>query len=208
MTYIEFIENCRSKDYTGLVTHCHHIIPRSQGGSNDESNLINLSVHDHFWAHLYYAQETKKCMSAPHLILKSFCAKSDFTEEEWNYAVIKSLKILSDSRKGTIFSEEHRKKLSEKKIGNLINLGRKATPEQREKMKNAKLGKPGAKYGKKVSPEGRLNISKAGIGNKNALGWKPTEDQINKMRNAKLGKSWKLVDGKRVWFEKEKINDL
>jgi len=32
-------------------THKHHIIPRHMGGTNDLSNLIELSVADHAEAH-------------------------------------------------------------------------------------------------------------------------------------------------------------
>jgi hypothetical protein len=160
MKYYEFLENCKVKSYDGLVTNIHHIIPRSQGGSKEDCNLIKLSVHDHFWAHVYYAQEFKKCVSAPHLILKSFCAKKDFSELEWNEAAKIALLILSEGRKGITFSDEHRNLLSIKKIGN-----------------------------------------------KNGCGWKPNEEQLEKMRNAKLGKGWKLIDGKRVWFDKENYHE-
>ena len=34
-----------------LYTERHHIIPRSMGGTDDESNLILLTVEEHFVAH-------------------------------------------------------------------------------------------------------------------------------------------------------------
>ena len=34
-----------------VVTHRHHIIPKHRGGSDDESNLIELSISDHAEAH-------------------------------------------------------------------------------------------------------------------------------------------------------------
>ena len=34
-----------------MVKHQHHIIPKHQGGSDDESNLIELSIADHAEAH-------------------------------------------------------------------------------------------------------------------------------------------------------------
>ena len=30
----------------------HHIIPKSEGGSNDKSNLVNLTAREHYIAHL------------------------------------------------------------------------------------------------------------------------------------------------------------
>jgi hypothetical protein len=40
----------------GLLTSGHHILPRSLGGSDHPSNLINLSPEDHFFAHLLLAR--------------------------------------------------------------------------------------------------------------------------------------------------------
>ena len=34
-----------------MIKHIHHIIPKHQGGTNDESNLIRLSIADHAEAH-------------------------------------------------------------------------------------------------------------------------------------------------------------
>jgi hypothetical protein len=34
-----------------IYTHRHHIIPKHQGGSDDPSNLIELTVEDHAIAH-------------------------------------------------------------------------------------------------------------------------------------------------------------
>lgn len=39
------------KEGNGQVEE-HHIIPKSFGGTNDEHNLINLSLKEHFFAHL------------------------------------------------------------------------------------------------------------------------------------------------------------
>lgn len=34
----------------------HHIIPRSEGGTNDKSNLVNLTAREHYIAHLLLAK--------------------------------------------------------------------------------------------------------------------------------------------------------
>tara|TARA_B110000908_G_C9958818_1_gene315880 strand:+ start:66 stop:614 length:549 start_codon:yes stop_codon:yes gene_type:complete len=40
-----------------LLTHKHHIIPRHAGGTDDPSNLVELSVADHALAHLALYEE-------------------------------------------------------------------------------------------------------------------------------------------------------
>ena len=43
------------------MKHIHHIIPKHAGGSNDPSNLIELSIKDHSDAHrLLYEKYGKK----------------------------------------------------------------------------------------------------------------------------------------------------
>lgn len=41
----------RKTDKLEEVTHRHHIVPRYEGGSDDESNLIRLPIKDHATAH-------------------------------------------------------------------------------------------------------------------------------------------------------------
>lgn len=49
--YIKFIESCRVQDLGDTYRESHHIIPQALGGSNDESNLINLTARQHYIAH-------------------------------------------------------------------------------------------------------------------------------------------------------------
>ena len=63
-------------------------------------------------------------------------------------------------------------------------------------------GKNNPLFGKHHSEETRRKMSKAKKGKKR----KPfTEDTRRKISEAKKGKSWKIVDGKRVWYSKEVI---
>ena len=65
MNYNEFIDQCKQNPPKGFY-HIHHIIPRYKGGTDDPSNLIKLSIHDHAYAHYLLAQE--------HDWLKNICS--------------------------------------------------------------------------------------------------------------------------------------
>lgn len=58
--YVEFIEECKMKNYETNHIHKHHILPRFMGGSDDVSNLVELSVSDHFEAHKLLAENVDK----------------------------------------------------------------------------------------------------------------------------------------------------
>lgn len=55
MNYIKIYNNIIQKrtifPYTGYVEK-HHIVPRSLGGTDDKTNLVNLSAKEHFICHL------------------------------------------------------------------------------------------------------------------------------------------------------------
>lgn len=48
--YNRFIDALKDQKVSGEV-EIHHIVPRSLGGSNDESNLIKLTLRQHYIAH-------------------------------------------------------------------------------------------------------------------------------------------------------------
>lgn len=57
-TFIENILNTRGRFACGEEYHeCHHIIPKSCGGTNDKDNLIDLFAKEHFIAHKLLALE-------------------------------------------------------------------------------------------------------------------------------------------------------
>lgn len=50
--YEQFINECREKnDSKDVVLEKHHIVPRHAGGTDEPSNIINLSIKDHVFAH-------------------------------------------------------------------------------------------------------------------------------------------------------------
>jgi HNH endonuclease len=51
--YHLIIDNARSRTLSqGVYIECHHIIPRSLGGTDDSSNLVKLTAREHFICHL------------------------------------------------------------------------------------------------------------------------------------------------------------
>ncbi len=55
--YKEFIQQCKVKEYDpSLVLHRHHIIPKSFGGNDDETNIVRVSVEDHVICHSLFAK--------------------------------------------------------------------------------------------------------------------------------------------------------
>ena len=49
--YNQLINKARSRTFIEGYTEIHHIIPKSEGGTDDEDNLVELTPKEHFVAH-------------------------------------------------------------------------------------------------------------------------------------------------------------
>ena len=49
--YYSIVERAKSREKIGY-TETHHILPRSMGGSNEQSNLVELTAREHYICHL------------------------------------------------------------------------------------------------------------------------------------------------------------
>ena len=149
MNYEEFIEYNRHKDQ-GEYTHKHHIVPKSMGGTDDESNLITLSWLTHYYAHYLLAKEHPEDAE----LQKYFKMKG--TIDDWlhwcylgyKYQTDKTTHPLygkhhseetrrkqSEANKGMVFSEEHKENLSKAMVGNSNKKGHKDSEEVKRKTK-------------------------------------------------------------------------
>jgi hypothetical protein len=100
------------------MKHFHHIIPKHLGGTDDSSNLIELTVEEHAEAHrILYETYGRWQDRLAWVGLAGLAPKAELVRE-----------AISLANTGRISP----------------NKGKKASPELREKMRIAKLGK---KYG-------------------------------------------------------------
>lgn len=123
--YLKFIEECRRKDYTGMITHKHHIIPITmteyyEGDNiNDSKNILKISCEDHFLAHWILAN----CFDTGHHYFESNLRACGLLFK-WAKNPEKVREAISLSRKGKYFqTQEQRNALSEKMKGNQYALG-------------------------------------------------------------------------------------
>ena len=94
----------------------HHILPRSLGGSNDKSNLVELTAREHFIVHMLLCKFTVGV--ARRSMLYAFKAMSYYIKDGRDYKI--HSRIASKLRAELKFSDEHKQKMSEKKLGRII----------------------------------------------------------------------------------------
>jgi hypothetical protein len=97
-----------------MVKHLHHIIPRHMGGTDNPSNLIELSVEQHAEAHRKLWETHGKWEDRlAWLGLMGLAPKAELAAE----AVRQSNRTRNHPLKGKTFSAEYRAKLSRAKLG-------------------------------------------------------------------------------------------
>ena len=161
LTYIDFINSiiqARGRFACGEEYHeRHHIIPKCMNGTDDEDNLIDLFAREHFIAHKLLAQENPNNKK----LIYAWCMMSVVNNNQHRYELTSDeyeelRKAHSDAisgqnnpmwgkignRNGQYHTEESKKKMSERQLGESNSFyGKRHTDETRKKMSESRSGK-------------------------------------------------------------------
>ena len=155
--YDKLIHKAKERDMVDGYTEVHHIIPKSEGGSDDKDNLVVLTGREHFIAHkiLWMENPTNFSRAATyHMMSNRRGIKWGATYEEVRKVFIgenhpfkqKSNRIKQlESVMGKPKSDEHKKKISE------ANKGKPKSAEHTANMKANlpnRSGSNNSNYGK------------------------------------------------------------
>ena len=175
------------------IYHRHHIVPRHMGGTDDPSNLVDLTVEQHAEAHrLLYEEHGKEEDRLAWLGLSGQIGKEE---------IIRKQKLIGAQKGGTVAQQKHGKRLVEnlrqvqrhlwkhdkeyrnKQFENLKQMREKAqSPEARKKQKET-LWKNNHQQGERNSQYGTMWIT-------------------NGTNNKKLKKSEPIPDG---WYKGRRL---
>ena len=137
------------------LTHIHHIVPRHMGGSNDPSNLVELSVEEHALAHKRLYEEFGRHEDR----IAWLTLSGQITKEAARREVVS---LVNTGRK---FTAEHRKKLSDAHKGHKHSEATKQ--KQREASLRLGLKPPSGRRGPR-SEEVKRKLS---LANKGQIPW-------------------------------------
>jgi len=161
--YDQIIDRARDRELD-CYRERHHVTPKCLGGSDNKSNLVELTAREHFICHwllsrmhpeepkLSYAFWMMSTSKRPNRYRPSSRA---YEEAKQLQSTLRSLQLL-----GHTTSEETRKKISKS------NRGKKRTEEERKKMSDAQKGKIGTWNGRTHSEESKQKMREKKLGNK------------------------------------------
>jgi hypothetical protein len=191
---VEVAESKYSRWYEALITkaqnrtiegyvECHHIIPRSIGGSNSGANLVNLTAKEHYIAHAllwkmkFPSPYHSKMSYALRLMIFGAGTKKQLRNYKSHSRIYESVRLE--------FSQYHSKNMSGE---NNPFYGKKHTQESINKALRTKneTGNHGFKFkqGHKLSAETIKKISIANTGRTWDKIFSPEELQIRKQKRS------------------------
>ena len=172
--YYSIIKNRLDNPVEGYVER-HHIVPKSEGGTDNDDNIVALTAREHYIAHLLLAKiyNDYKMWHAVNLMSR-LNAKVKINSRLYEMVRINSARTHSEFMKG---------KPS-------WNKGKKMSEEQKRKLSDANKGK-------KMSEEAKKKISIKNKGKNNPMFGKsswPNDTQKYEMRRLKMIQSLKSLE--------------
>ena len=183
--YDQLIDRARNRTIEGYVER-HHIVPKSLGGTNEKSNLVDLTAREHLIAHMLLPRFAEN--------------KAPMWQALWCMVHMGEVKLT-----GRLYEQV---KIEFRGICKSLNKGRKRSPETLAKMSAAKKGRKlspehiakmsATRKGRKMSPEFCAKMSDTRKGRKSSpetcakmsaarKGIKKTPEHIAKISAARKG---------------------
>lgn len=206
-TYNKLIAAARTQQLDGYY-ETHHIVPRAEGGSDDKTNLVNLTARQHYIAHLLLAKiynDVKMYSALVYMRCGNKFVKRNFKFNSRLYEKMREefAKKVSNSRKGKHHYNNGKISVYCADCPNGFVPGR--MPYSEEALANMKLGSQSEKQkaaaranfqkaaamnkGKTFSEEHRRRIGESVKGEKNGMyGKHLSEETKQKMSKALKGR--------------------
>jgi len=193
MNYFKIYQNlvikAQSRNSLSGYVEIHHIIPRSMGGSDIDSNLVKMTAREHFVAHLLLA----KMYGGPMLTALWYMtnkSKGSLGSRTYSWLKEENAERMSIILSGKTKSPEHLAKISES-----LKVSERAR-EQREANHEAMRGKSNSHKGQQQNPEwiekrvSKLKGQSRSDETKEKMGaWIRTTETKDKIRKSRIGKS-------------------
>ena len=175
--YDMIIENAKNRRLTGYKER-HHIIPKSLGGNNELTNLVDLTAREHFICHRLLPRFVigtfykKKMLNAlGKFIQENSKQQRHLTSKQYEVA----RKAISEANRNRVYTKEMREKMSLAQLGrtpwNKGKVGVQVYPkEAKEKLKELYVNKSfNERYTEERAESIRQKISSTKIGHKTGM---------------------------------------
>lgn len=163
--YGALVERARNRTLAGIYTERHHVIPRCMGGSDDRSNLVDLTAEEHYVAHQLLVK------IFPHkygLVVATLMMSKNVTGNKAYGWLMRRIDAARKDPQVRMMMSEITKKLwlnpEWKENQRAARRGKKQSIECRQKRSESTKGERAHWYGKKFSEEHRQRLVESFVG--------------------------------------------
>lgn len=227
--YCKLIQNNSISNDADVVCEGHHIVPKCflpKEFISDTENIVYLSCEDHLLAHklLYECTKDKKMLYAVYQMSNTYKLKvSQQFFENVSFTQIREAakKMSSEVQKGKVFTEEHKKHLSESHKGYVMpqsqrdsisasNAGKIKDETWRKHLSESHKGRINRKYGTIMvhKEDKELQVWKDELTEYFSQGWQLGRKKINYKSGNIKDYVWMTNDEKNTRVHKDKVPDL
>lgn len=139
-------------------TESHHITPKCMGGSDDRTNLVDLTAREHFVIHQLLVKIYPKHKGIIYAARTMTLGPRRMNNRLYEWLKIKFANALSEEMKGNTLSKFRRSEATKKKMSDAQK------KRWREKPESFNLTNQQTGSRKPMSPETKKKISEAGMG--------------------------------------------
>jgi hypothetical protein len=180
------------------MKHKHHIIPRHVGGSNDPSNLIELTVEEHAQAHKKLWEEDGRWQDyVAWQGLSGIIISKEVHSEATKLGMKHWWNNLTEEQK-----QEYKQKCSKRPDNYIPHTGHTYTHSETAKMKISEFQKS---YKKTEKHRENISTNRKGkaLGNRNSMS---SEENRKKVSDSKIGRKLVVMpDGTRRYIKPESL---
>jgi hypothetical protein len=209
--YFRIIEKAKSRKLDNIYVEEHHILPKSLGGNNSTENLVLLTAREHFVCHLLLVKSVlpdyKKKMN---YAFWRMCngSKNRYKPTARFYAMGKQAFVESQTGHPSYLLSQSTKSRNKIGVSMSATLSKLTDAEMKERMLNSCCNP--SVYTKERGDK----ISKSRTGykdtqeakdNKSLAAQKRTNTHLLESAAKRKGKTWKNINGKRTWCDKETL---
>lgn len=159
----------------------HHIVPRSEGGSDTEENLVLLTAREHFIAHWLLYRDNPNKQSRAYAFWKMCTqhnpSQSRYTPSSRIYeeARLGFREANSKTHKGKTLSIKQKKQISDNRKGKATRTGFSHSEETKQRISKAKKGTASWNKGIARTADEKKAISEAKKGVENPKNWRAVQ---------------------------------
>jgi hypothetical protein len=138
--YSNLIEKAKARTLEkNIYVERHHIKPKSEGGFDDETNIVKLTAREHFLAHWLLYRINPESTSRAHAFWRMCRGRGKVLPENW---IVISSRVYEEARLAhskAISKELKGRKKTPEHVAKVVaaNIGRKRTSEAKLKMSEA-----------------------------------------------------------------------